>query len=75
VPTYRVQLFAHLKDRHGAQIEVESAPTVSDLLAALEAKGLAIRSCRLSVNRAFATPDCAIEESDELALIPPVSGG
>jgi MoaE-MoaD fusion protein len=76
-----VQLFAGLRQRAGTgRVEVELGPdaTVSDLLAALAATPvgpLAPRSCIVAVNREYAAPSARIAAGDELALIPPVSGG
>jgi MoaE-MoaD fusion protein len=76
-----VQLFAGLRQRAGTgRVEVELGPdaTVSDLLAAMAATPvgpLAPRSCIVAVNREYAAPSARIAAGDELALIPPVSGG
>lgn len=35
----------------------------------------ALASCRIAVNREFALPAHALADGDEVALIPPVSGG
>ncbi|MBU6429701.1 MAG: MoaD/ThiS family protein [Cyanobacteria bacterium REEB65] len=32
-------------------------------------------SCRIAVNNAFASPDTPVRGTDEVAVIPPVSGG
>lgn len=54
-------------------------PTVSDLKAALAASHPELAPLlpivRIAVNHAFAGADDAVAEQDELALIPPVSGG
>jgi molybdopterin synthase catalytic subunit len=76
-----VQLFAGLRQRAGtSRVEVELAQgaTVSDLLAALASTPvgpLAPRSCIVAVNREYAEASEPIGPDDELALIPPVSGG
>ena len=76
-----VQLFAGLRQRAGAaRVEVELAEpaTVADLLAAMSATpvgALAPRSCIVAVNREYASASEPIGPGDELALIPPVSGG
>lgn len=72
---WRVKLFAYLRERHGDWAEVESAGTVSGVLTALTAAGIDVRSCRLAVNQEFAAPEESIAPGDDLALIPPVSGG
>jgi MoaE-MoaD fusion protein len=70
----RVRLFAGLRERAGwSQREVEAA-TVADVWPALglgdEPDGLLY-----AVNKAYATRDTVLAEGDEVALIPPVSGG
>jgi molybdopterin converting factor small subunit len=75
VPTFSVRLFAYLKDRHGEIVEVEADPTASSVVEALNGKGIRTQSCRLSVNLEFVDLGTEIREGDELALIPPVSGG
>jgi MoaE-MoaD fusion protein len=70
-----VRLFAGLRERAGAaRVEVELAEpaTVADLLAAME---LAPRSCVAAINREYADPAAPIVPGDEVALVPPVSGG
>ena len=69
-----VRLFAGLRERAGwSQREVEAA-TVGDVWATLglgeEPKGLLY-----AVNKEYATPDRALADGDEVAIIPPVSGG
>ena len=52
--------------------------TVASLRAALKSKYpalLKVRSLMIAVNNTYAEDDLAIGESDEIALIPPVSGG
>jgi molybdopterin synthase catalytic subunit len=69
-----VRLFAGLRERAGwSQREVDAA-TVGDIWSALhlgdEPAGLLY-----AVNKEYATPDRALADGDEVALIPPVSGG
>jgi molybdopterin synthase catalytic subunit len=76
-----VRLFAGLRERAGADtldVEVPDAATVADLLGALEGTpvgGLPDRSFIVAVNREYADRQAAVREGDEVALIPPVSGG
>ncbi len=52
--------------------------TVSDLRKALSAKYPALdklNSLFIAVNRAYAEDATTLKETDEIALIPPVSGG
>src|SRR3954469_8912462 len=70
-----VRLFAGLRERAGSErieVELPDGATVADLLAAME---LAPRSCVAAVNRQYAGPDTPIGAGDEVALVPPVSGG
>jgi molybdopterin converting factor subunit 1 len=78
-----IQLFAGLAEALGTgklELELENeAPQVSDMIEALcqqhTAHAVLIRQCFPAVNQAYATSDTDITESDEIALIPPVSGG
>jgi molybdopterin synthase catalytic subunit len=81
--TVRVRLFAMLRERAGsASVELELRPgaTVADALQALSRRDgleelLARLPVRLAVNRDYAGAETTLHEGDELALIPPVSGG
>ncbi|HEY3945423.1 MAG TPA: molybdenum cofactor biosynthesis protein MoaE [Solirubrobacteraceae bacterium] len=73
----RVRLFAALRERAGRdeiELELPEGALVSD---ALERMGGLIGDVRavLAVNREYAAGDTALNSGDELALIPPVSGG
>ena len=72
--TVRVRLFAGLRERAGwAQREIDVS-SVAEVWPALdlgdEPKGLLY-----AVNKEYATRDQALSDGDEVALIPPVSGG
>jgi molybdopterin synthase catalytic subunit len=70
-----VRLFAGLRERAGAarvEVELPEPATVGDLLAAME---LAPRSCIAAINREYADASTRIAPGDEVALVPPVSGG
>ena len=72
--TVRVRLFAGLRERAGwSQRDVEAA-TVADIWKALEL-GDEPRGLLYAVNKEYATADRALADGDEVALIPPVSGG
>jgi MoaE-MoaD fusion protein len=81
--TVRVRLFAVLRQRAGRdaiEIEVEEGATVADALDALSAEpglaGVLDRiPVRMAVNRDYAEPGTKLSADDELALVPPVSGG
>jgi molybdopterin synthase catalytic subunit/molybdopterin converting factor small subunit len=70
-----VRLFAGLRERAGAShvdVDLPDGATVADLLAAMD---LAPRSCVAAINREYAEPAAPIAAGDEVALVPPVSGG
>jgi molybdopterin synthase catalytic subunit len=72
-----VRLFAMLRERAGAReltLELPEGARVSDALAALGdlAAGLPLV---MAVNREYAPEEQVLDAGDELALIPPVSGG
>lgn len=78
----RVLLFATLKDLVGApEITWSGRPgsTLADLLADLEVRYPALahhrRTTLLAMNHEFADPTTPLSEGDEVALMPPVSGG
>jgi molybdopterin synthase catalytic subunit len=69
-----VRLFAGLRERAGwTQREVDAA-TVADVWRALEL-GDEPAGLLYAVNKEYATPDRELADGDEVALIPPVSGG
>jgi MoaE-MoaD fusion protein len=73
----RVRLFAMLRQRAGRdalELELPEGATVGDALAAVGdlADGLPLV---LAVNREYAPREQRLRAEDELALIPPVSGG
>ena len=70
-----VRLFAGLRERAGAdrvEVELPDGASVADLLAAMD---LAPRSCVVAINREYAAETELLREQDEVALVPPVSGG
>ncbi len=81
--TVSVKLFAVLRERAGrdaVELELGSGATVADALAALAREpGLDELLSRLpvtmAVNRRYAESATPLAEGDELALVPPVSGG
>jgi molybdopterin converting factor small subunit len=81
VSTVTVQLFASYADLLGAPtVELPLTPgtTVQDLLRrirSLPGASSLPSAPRVAINRIFATSDQLIEQSDEIALIPPVAGG
>lgn len=76
-----LKLFGITKDIYGKgeeKIQLEGKPTVADFLDNLKKKytGLAdLSSLLVAVNNEYAEPDMKLADNDEVALIPPVSGG
>ena len=78
-----VRLFAMLRERAGSdfvELALEPRATVADALSALGEREdlgelLARMPIRMAVNREYASADTPLAQGDELALIPPVSGG
>src|SRR3954453_14894617 len=73
----RVRLFAQLRERAGrdaVELDLPEGARVADALAALDdlAGGLPVV---MAVNREYAGADRELAAGDELALVPPVSGG
>lgn len=81
--TVRVRLFAALREQAGSdsiEIELGEGATVADALERLSAApplaGLLDRlPVAMAVNRDYASPETPLHAEDELALIPPISGG
>ena len=70
-----VRLFAGLRERAGrdrVEVELPDGAVVADLLAAMD---VAPRSCVVAINREYADERAAVSPGDEVALVPPVSGG
>ena len=72
-----VRLFAGLRERSGTdrrELELHEGATVEDVWAALDL-GEEPDGLLYAVNRTYADRDQQLAEGDEVALIPPVSGG
>ena len=60
------------------EVDLSGAPTVANLRAELEKnypRLSKLASYMIAVNNEYATADLVIEAKDEIAIIPPVSGG
>ena len=75
-------LFARLREQAGAdrfELELPGTPTVADVYDELRRRHPALDSrrgiVRPAVNQEFADWTDAVSDSDEVAFIPPVSGG
>ncbi len=77
---YRIKAFGITKDLLGGRetfIEIKGQ-TVADLRAALNERYpqlLGLRSLFIAVNNDYADENILLHPNDEIALIPPVSGG
>lgn len=77
----RVRFFARLRELAGTETEalhVQPGATVSDVYAMLRGKHDALpkhEAVRAAVNQEFADWATVVHEGDEVAFIPPVSGG
>lgn len=76
----KVRLFAQYRETAGAEaldLELPEGARVADALAALEERfpGLEMSAGMAAVNANFAKPDTSLRDGDELAFLPPVSGG
>jgi molybdopterin synthase catalytic subunit/molybdopterin converting factor small subunit len=70
----RVRLFAGLRERAGWSEREIDVSSVDDVWAALDL-GAEPPGLLYAVNQEYAEPDRPLAEGDEVALIPPVSGG
>ena len=78
----QVLFFASVRDLVGEQAQTVSVPdgaTVGDLLSELAGRhprfGEMAESLMVSVNQDYVERDGVLTDGDEVALIPPVSGG
>ncbi len=73
-----VKLFAGLKERAGASsvdLELPDGARVKDAIAAIDHLAPPGMTLVLAVNRVYAAEDQVLSPGDELAVVPPVSGG
>lgn len=78
VPTMR--LFASAREAAGTSTDVFDGATVGDVLMSAEQRygprfGEVLKSCKIWVNGDDARADTPVGPSDEVAVLPPVSGG
>ena len=75
----RVLYFGVLKEslgRESEMVELPEAARVADLMARFEGEGAEwMRSIAVAVNREYARREDVLRDGDEVALLPPVSGG
>ena len=80
LPIARLRLFAAAREAAGTPRDLIDGATVRDVLAAAAAKygpefSALVPSCRVWVNGEAADPGQAVGDEDEVAILPPVSGG
>ena len=79
--TVTIRLFASARDAFGFESRTCTIdePTVDGvrrlLLQEHPEAGPILRTCRFAVNMAYTVDDAPLKEGDEVAVIPPVSGG
>lgn len=78
----RLLFFGQLKEVAGCatdSVELAEGATIADLLTQYEKKAPRLKdflpSTAISLNQEYASPGARLKESDEVALLPPVSGG
>ena len=78
---YKIKAFGIVKEIVGGKevvVELQDDIKVADLLMAMQAKYPGLRPLNalfVAVNREYADNGKVVTEKDEIALIPPVSGG
>lgn len=78
---YKINLFGITRDivgKHITEVEINQVSDVQTVLEQLKTdfpKLKDIKSLLIAVNSEYAEADLMLTENDEIALIPPVSGG
>lgn len=78
---YKINLFGITRDivgKHITEVEINQVADVQTVLEQLKTdfpKLKEIKSLLIAVNSEYAEADLMLTENDEIALIPPVSGG
>ena len=75
-----IRLFASARDAAGTGTDALDGTTVAEVLAAAERRygqrfSDVLATCRIWVNGNPRTPDTRVGPHDEVAVLPPVSGG
>jgi sulfur-carrier protein len=79
-PVVALRLFAAAREAAGVGHDTLSGATVAEVLAAAERRygpafSAVLPSCRIWLNGDTAAADDALRDGDEVAVLPPVSGG
>ena len=73
----KVKYFASLRERLGKSeecLEFKSEQTVAELWRQVSG-GLSMKNVLMTVNLEYAQPDKQLQDGDEIAFFPPVTGG
>lgn len=73
-----VKVFAHLRERlgfHERELDLPDTVTVGDVWRELTGEETVPRHVLCAVNLDYAAADAAVDEGDEVAFFPPVTGG
>ena len=80
--TVRALFFGHWRDRAGTgslSLSLADGASVADAARALAERnpklGEILTKVRVAVGEEFATPETVLKQSDEIAFLPPMSGG
>ena len=74
--TVLVLLFGRLREEHGWHEQLVELPQPLTTVAQLQQDlGIHCPGLRWAVNQDFATPDHPLQPGDELAFLPPITGG
>jgi len=76
----KIKLFASCREIAGTnelELQAKKGETVSGIMAALRQRfpRLSLADIMVAVNQEFAPSDYILKDGDEIALLPPVSGG
>jgi molybdopterin synthase sulfur carrier subunit len=81
----RVRFFAALREQVGRDTVEVRAPTSGDIAGLLAnireqlgeriASDLTSPNVRIALNREFVSSDCVVRDGDEVAFMPPITGG
>jgi molybdopterin converting factor subunit 1 len=81
----KVRFFAALREQVGRDVVEVRAPTSGDIAGLLAnmreqlgetvVAGLTAPNVRVALNREFVNGDCAVRDGDEVAFMPPITGG